>query len=107
LSKFLYLVGFTFPFCSWYASSNCWRFQYLVVPLPPYGLPLSGFMLAWILVLVPCLFFSTLLGCFSAFLGCFLFIKFEWVSSQSAFLDYIYNVWICGIFSICDSKQQW
>ncbi len=30
-SVFLHLVGFTFPFSSWYASSNSLRFQYLMV----------------------------------------------------------------------------
>jgi len=46
----------------------------------------------------------------SPFFGCFLFIKFDRVSSQSNVSDYIYiyflNLWICGIFSICDSKEH-
>ncbi len=43
--------------------------------LPPCGPPFSGCQLTWTLVLVPC-FFS------SPFLGCFLFIKFDKVSSS-------------------------
>jgi hypothetical protein len=86
-------------FSNGYASSNWWRFQYLVVPLPPCGLPLFCCMLAKY-------FGSCLL---------FLFLSLAWVLSFYfsrpflAFLDYIYiflNVWICGIFSICDSKEQ-
>jgi hypothetical protein len=55
-------------------------------------------MLSKTLVLVPCFFFSPLLGCF----------LFTLSRPFSASLDYIYflNVWICGIFSICDSKEQ-
>jgi hypothetical protein len=105
LWRFWYLVKFTFPFFKGYASSNWWRFQYLVVPLPPCGLPLFCCMLAKTLVLVPCFFFSPLLGCFL-----FTFSRPFW-----AFLDYIYiffsffkkNVWIWGVFSICDSEEQW
>ncbi len=113
-SVLLHLVGFTFPFFSWYASSNWWRFQYLVVPLPPCGLPLLGCMVAWTLVLVRSFFFFPLLGCFLfTFSGpvlvafFFLFIKLERVSSQSRFWTihiYFLNVWI--IFSIWDSKEQ-
>jgi hypothetical protein len=76
--RFRYLVRFTFPFFDWYASSNLWKLRYLVSP------PLLGCFLAWTLVFAPYFFFSS-------FLLCFLFIKFDRVSSQWAFLDlYIY-----------------
>jgi hypothetical protein len=74
---------------------------------------LASFGLYACMDLGPCPFFIFLslawmlsLYFFSPCLGCFLFIKFDRVSSQSSFLDYIYNVWICGIFSICDNKHQ-
>jgi hypothetical protein len=44
------------------------RFRFLVVPFPPCGLPLLGYLFAWTLVLAP--FF------FPHFLRCLLFIKF-------------------------------
>jgi hypothetical protein len=62
------------------ASSNWWRFRYLVVPLPTCGLPLLGCLLACTLVRAPCFYLSP-------FLGCFLFIKFGRVSS--IVLDYM------------------
>jgi hypothetical protein len=69
-------------------------FQYLVVPLPPCGPPLLGCMVAWTLVLVPSFFFSPFawvlsIYFFSPFFGCFLFMKFDRVSLQWAFPDYI------------------
>jgi len=42
------------------ASSDWWRFRYLVVPLPPCGPPLLGGLFAWTLVLAPCFFFLSL-----------------------------------------------
>jgi len=68
-------MGFTSPLFSLYASSNCWRVRFLVVPFPPCGLPLLGCLLAWTLVLAPYFFFSP-------FLGCLLFIEFGRVSSS-------------------------
>ncbi len=50
------------------------RVLFLVVPFPAGGLPPSGCLLVWTLVLAPCFFFSS-------FLGCFLFMKFGKVSS--------------------------
>jgi hypothetical protein len=56
-------IGFTSPFL--YASSDWWRFQYLVVLLPLCGPPLLGYLLAWTL---------------------FLFLSLSWVLS-------FYKVW--------------
>jgi hypothetical protein len=62
--EFFFVMGFTSPFFSWYASSNCnwWKFRYLVVPLTLLVVdpPLLGCLLAWNLVLAPCFFFLSL-----------------------------------------------
>ncbi len=104
-SVLLHLVGFTFPFFSWYASSNWWRFPYRVVPLPQVSVPSDSLTSLWPISfgLYACLDFG---ACpkflflslawvvsfyfFSPFFWCFLFIKFHRVSPQWAFLDYIY-----------------
>jgi hypothetical protein len=54
-------------------------FGTLVVPLPSCGPPLLDCLLAYILVLAPCFFFSP-------FLGCFLFMKFGRVSSLRIYI---------------------
>jgi hypothetical protein len=65
----------------WYASCDWWRVRFLVVPFPPCGLPLLGCLLAWTLVLAPCFFFSH-------FLGCLLFMKFDFLVLM-CFLSYL------------------
>ncbi len=78
-------IGFTSLFFSWYASSQWWRFLYLVVPFPslpslwPASLnpkPFWAFCLPGLLVL------AQLVSFFLPFLGAFFFIQFGRVSSH-------------------------
>ena len=131
--RFWYLVGFTSPFFSRYASSNLWKFRvYLpflqricfkqlvevsvlscsLTSLWPASFLLYACQILWFLSLV-----SFSLPCLGAFF--LLFLALFWVLSfykvwqgfitigVSGLYIYIFlNLWICGIFSICDSKEQ-
>jgi hypothetical protein len=57
----LIFIGFTWCLYSWHASRDWWRIRFLVVPFPICGPPHLGYLLAWILILAPCFFFSPFL----------------------------------------------
>jgi hypothetical protein len=100
-SVLLHLVGFTFPFFTWYASSNWGRFQYLVVPLPPCGLPLLGCMLAW--TFLSQVSFS--LPCLSAFF--LFFLALFWVLSFYKVWQGFITIGISGLYIVFKCLNLW
>ncbi len=98
-------IRFTSPLFSWYAPCSWWRVRFLVVPFPPCGPPLLGYLLAWTLVLAPCSFFLSLIlhafflwnlagfrhiWTFELNIWIWIQFKFNWVAFSSS---YIMQVW--------------
>jgi len=78
-------IRFTSPLFSWYAPCSWWRVRFLVVPFPPCGPPLLGYLLAWTLVLAPCSFSLSLFWVLSFYEVWQDFITFELLNSTYEF----------------------